>query len=183
LQPGNPLVGSAVGHGSFDELRKRGVPVHRFEDGHRLKPMEPREGASFPADFSRELGQIPPECAELEDVYVFPSGAVVWDGLYFTRDILFVNEKRKHTRPPHLFHDTIVADGRVVIAKDLPVRRVREPTLIAANFRTNNFYHFCHEVLGRMYFAEQLRTMAIRLAPPDGQHVHGRAGAWSWAAR
>lgn len=161
MQPGNPLVGSAVGYGSFDELRKRGVRVHRFQDDHRLKPVEPGEGANFPADFSRELGQIPPDCVELENVYVFPSGAVLWEGLYFTREILFLNEKRKKRRPPppHLFHDTIVADGKVVVAKDLPVQTIPEPTLIAANFRTNNFYHFCHEVLGRMYFAEQLRSL------------------------
>ncbi len=122
-------------------------------DGIALQPP-----FDYPPGFNRKMQSLPAEFAILDDVYVLPHGQVIWNDLLLSDALLYLPPSRHQAGELRL--DAENFDLRM--GDDAPalytIRHFEEPTTILTNFRGGNYYHFCHEVLGKTLCLEAIEA-------------------------
>lgn len=159
----------AVRRGTFDDLRTAGVNVVRVAEPEPMTEVTAQPPFEYPSDFYLKVRSLPAEFAILEDVYVLPYGYVVWGDLVLTDSVLFTGPLAGG-RPGELRLEG--DDFELQLGTDAPIRHVirhcNEPTVILTNFRRSNYYHFCHDLLGK--------TLCLDAIEAGGERWHVALG-------
>ena len=132
----------------------------------------------YPLGFNRKMQSLPAEFAVLDDVYVLPHGQVIWNDLLLSDALLYLPASRQQAGELRLEADNFELQMGDDAKSLYTIRRFEEPTVILTNFRGGNFYHFCHEVLGKTLCLEAIeaggspwRVAAPRLRYPMMAHL------------
>lgn len=149
----------AIRRGTFDDLRAAGATVIRVAAPEPDWEVTAQPPFTYPPQFHRKVGSLLAEYAILEDVYVLPFGYVLWGDLLLSDSVLFTGPVAGG------WPGELRLDGdsfELQMARDAPFRHVirhfDEPTAVLTNFRRSNFYHFCHDVLGKTLCLDALEA-------------------------
>ena len=144
-----------VSHASFDDLSAAGYDVQVINDHASVPQHEKASLGDLPINWKRTQPVLKPKVATLRDAMLFADGAALLsDGRYVYFDPIFTSQDLRRSQSHQLLCSIDPTTEGALVRPDIPSIEVSGSCFSARSTNPQNFGHFVHDMLSRIYYED-----------------------------